>query len=108
MRSHGEWTLPDPHPRGDEGGFPGDGRHRRHRGAQTFRRGRAVEFLERLKIRRDTLRRQLDAPQYRDIRPVLQGELKALESVMEEYIRHFGLHESGAREDGDQPESSGG
>ena len=72
-------------------------RKRHHRGAQTFRRGRALEFLERLRIRRDTLRQQLDAPEYQEIRPTIQGELKALETVIADYTRHFELHESEER-----------
>lgn len=69
------------------------GRRRHLHGAQTFRRGRALEFLNRLVVRRNTLRQQLEAPEFREIKPTIQGELKALESVIDEYIRHFELHE---------------
>ncbi|OJF17574.1 MAG: hypothetical protein A6D91_10155, partial [Bacillaceae bacterium G1] len=50
--------------------------HKHHHGAQTFRRGRALEFLNRLIVRRNTLRQQLDAPEFQEIRPILQGELR--------------------------------
>ncbi|RIX50231.1 hypothetical protein D3P08_20470 [Paenibacillus nanensis] len=73
------------------GGHKGERHH--HHGAQTFRRGRALEFLERLTIKRNTLRQQLSAPEFQEIKPMLQGELKALELVMEEFVRHFELHE---------------
>lgn len=68
--------------------------HKHHHGAQTFRRGRALEFLNRLIVRRNTLRQQLDAPEFQEIRPILQGELKALDSIIEEYRRHFELYET--------------
>lgn len=67
------------------------GRHHHHHGAQTFRRGRAIEFLDRLHVRRETLRQQLDAPELEAIRQVVLGELKAIELVIEEYTRHFEL-----------------
>ncbi|WP_308637124.1 hypothetical protein [Paenibacillus silvisoli] len=70
----------------------GGGKHHHH-GAQTFRRGRALEFLERLKVKRDTLKRQLEAAELQEIKPIVQGELKALELVIEEYTRHFEIHE---------------
>lgn len=82
-----------PMPEGRHGG----GRHKGHRGrhhhhgAQTFRRGRAIEFLERLHVRRETLKQQLDAPELATIRQVVLGELKAIELVIEEYTRHFEL-----------------
>lgn len=63
-------------------------------GAQTFRRGRALAFLEKLTVKRDTLKQQLDAPEFQEIRQTILGELKALELVINEYIRHFELHES--------------
>ncbi|PWW08659.1 hypothetical protein DFQ01_101385 [Paenibacillus cellulosilyticus] len=66
--------------------------HHHHHGAQTFRRGRALEFLERLHVRRETLRQQLDAPELETIRQVVLGELKAIELVIAEYTQHFELN----------------
>lgn len=74
------------------GGHKGE-KHHHHHGAQTFRRGRALEFLDRLTVKRNTLKQQLSAPEFQEIKPMLQGELKALELVMEEFVRHFELHE---------------
>jgi len=74
------------------GGGPKGRRH--HHGAQTFRRGRALEFLERLHIKRSTFKQQLEAPEFQEIRPVLLGELKAIELVIEEFTKHFELHEA--------------
>lgn len=76
--------------------FRGGHKGRKHRqyGAQTFRRGRALEFLNQLVVKRNTLRQQLDAPEFHEIRQVIQGELKMLESVIDDYTRHFELHES--------------
>ncbi len=37
------------------------------------------EFLDRLVVRRNTLKQQLDAPEFQEIRLMIQGELKARE-----------------------------
>ncbi len=63
------------------------------RGAKTFRRGRAIAFLERLNVRRDTLKKQLETPELQTIHPHLVGELKAIEMVIDEFIQLFELHE---------------
>lgn len=72
-----------------------------HRGAQTFRRGRALEFLERLRVKHSTLKQQVEAPEFQEIRPIILGELKALELVIEEYTKHFELNEA-SQEEGEQ------
>ncbi|WP_396897484.1 hypothetical protein [Niallia endozanthoxylica] len=48
--------------------------HSRHRGAKTFRRGRAIAFLERLKVKRATIMEQLEKPEFQSIQQVLVGE----------------------------------
>ncbi|GGJ12559.1 hypothetical protein GCM10010885_22420 [Alicyclobacillus cellulosilyticus] len=63
----------------------------RHAGPQTFRRGRAIAFLEILNVRRATLLRQLEQPEFASIRPMLTGELKAIETVRDEFIAMFDL-----------------
>lgn len=78
-------------------------RHRRdhdhhHRGAKTFRRGRAIAFLEMMNLKRSTLKSQLDAPEFESIKPILIGELKALEMVINEFVQLFELHEEVAAE----------
>lgn len=76
------------------------GRHGRHgerdegRNAQTFRRGRALAFLDRLRLRRSTLERQLARPELGGIRDVISGELKATDHIIEEFIHAFELHEA--------------
>ena len=76
--------------------FMGEGPRGRnhHHGAQTFRRGRALEFLERLRVKRQSLKQQLEAPEFQEIKPVLLGELKAIELVIDEYTRHFEIRDS--------------
>lgn len=69
----------------------------RSEGAQTFRRGRALHFLERLELRRRTLAAQLEESAFDSIRPVIAGELKAVDAIMQEFIQVFELHEK--RED---------
>lgn len=75
-----------------------EGRHRHERcqkfqGAQTFRGGRALAFLDRLQVMRATLQRQLGQPEFQAIQPMISGELKAIEYVIEEFIHSFELRE---------------
>lgn len=69
-------------------------------GAKTFRRGRAMDFLERLQVKRTTLKQQLVTAEFQEINQVILGELKAIELVINEFIKHFELHEGdGNKED---------
>ncbi|WP_046214101.1 hypothetical protein [Paenibacillus wulumuqiensis] len=74
-----------------KGRRPEDKKH--FRSAQTFRRGRALAFLERLNIRRTTLLTQLGQPEYESIRQVISGELKATDTIIQEFIHMFELQE---------------
>ncbi|WP_174520856.1 hypothetical protein [Alicyclobacillus acidiphilus] len=88
----------------------GDGRggHPKHGGAQTFRRGRALEFLQRLDIKRATLSQQLAQRELASIHPVISGELKAIELVRNEFIELFELYEAtAAGRDDAQGDASG-
>ncbi|WP_175396504.1 hypothetical protein [Paenibacillus xylanilyticus] len=71
----------------------GHGEHngKRGNGAQTFRRGRILVFLEQMQNRRTTLARQLGQEEYEHIRPMISGELKAIDQVIDEYIHLFEL-----------------
>ena len=68
------------------------GHHKR--GAKTFRRGRAIAFLETLNVKRSTLKKQLNSPELSSINPVIVGELKAIEMVIDEFVQLFELYES--------------
>lgn len=70
-----------------------NGKQRPH-SAQTFRRGRAIAFLERLNIKRSTLQRQLEQPEYESIKQVISGELKATDAIIQEFIHTFELREA--------------
>ncbi|MGM9950844.1 MAG: 2-keto-3-deoxygluconate kinase [Lysinibacillus sp.] len=75
---------------------PEDGRRGGGRGrssAQTFRRGRALAFYQQLVIKRDTLRAQLESPELQSIHPVIAGELKATEAIMNDFKAAFELAE---------------
>lgn len=61
--------------------------------AQTFRRGRATAFLDKLMVQRSTLQRQLNETELEPIKQVICGELKATETIIEEFIHMFQLHE---------------
>ncbi|WP_454191015.1 hypothetical protein [Paenibacillus sp. Marseille-Q7038] len=65
-----------------------------HKKVQTFRRGRAIAFLEKLQVNRSTLQRQLEDPQFESIKQVISGELKATEMVIDDFIHMFQLHVS--------------
>lgn len=64
------------------------------RGAKTFRRGRAIAFLETLEVKRSTLKKQLELSELQSIHPVLVGELKAIDMVINEFIQVFELYEA--------------
>jgi hypothetical protein len=68
--------------------------HSHKRGAKTFRRGRAIAFLEMMKLKRSTIMQQLDAPEFQSINQILVGELKAIDMVMNEFSQIFEIHES--------------
>ena len=68
-----------------------EGSHQR--GAKTFRRGRAIAFLERMHLKRATIKQQLDQPEFQSIQPILVGELKAIDMVISEFIQLFEINE---------------
>ncbi|WP_063846057.1 hypothetical protein [Paenibacillus sp. FJAT-27812] len=62
--------------------------------AQTFRRGRAITFLEILNTKRSTLMQQLNQPEFEAIKLVISGELKATDAIIQEFIHSFELREA--------------
>ena len=83
MRSEGRGR-----PRGE-----GEQSNRRSKGAQTFRRGRALEFYRQLEMKRSTLQQQLESAELQSIHPVIAGELKATEAIMNDFVGLFQLNE---------------
>ncbi|MBK3493920.1 hypothetical protein JFL43_03410 [Viridibacillus sp. YIM B01967] len=71
-----------------------EGSHQR--GPKTFRRGRAIAFLERMNLKRSTIKQQLDKPEFQSIHPILVGELKAIDMVINEFIQLFEIQENEA------------
>jgi len=69
-----------------------------HRGPKTFRRGRAIAFLEMMNLKRATIKQQLEQPEFQSIEPILIGELKAIDMVINEFIQLFDIHESESKE----------
>ena len=69
-----------------------DHAHHTH-GAKTFRRGRAIAFLERMELKRSTIKKQLEMPELQTINPILVGELKAIDMVIDEFMQVFELYE---------------
>ncbi|UOQ86587.1 hypothetical protein [Gracilibacillus salinarum] len=67
--------------------------HHKGRGAKTFRRGKALAFLERLEQKRSTIQHQLEQPEYQSIQQILVGELKAIDMVTDEFKQLFKLDE---------------
>lgn len=62
-------------------------------GAKTFRRGRVLMFLEQLESNRATLKRQLETEELQTIHPIIVGELKATDSIIDEFKRVFEIFE---------------
>ncbi|KXZ20500.1 hypothetical protein AXI59_07740 [Bacillus nakamurai] len=79
----------------------GKGSSQQH-GPKTFRRGRAIAFLEMLHLKRSTIKQQLDQPEFQTIHQMLVGELKAIDMVINEFSQVFEIHESEAIEISDQ------
>lgn len=71
----------------------------RQHGPKTFRRGRAIAFLERMNLKRSTIKQQLEKPEFQSIQPILVGELKAIDMVISEFSQLFEIHEREATED---------
>ncbi|WP_239004857.1 hypothetical protein [Paenibacillus tepidiphilus] len=91
---------------GDRCGLSHEDGKKRFQSAQTFRRGRAIAFLDRLNVKRSTLHEQLNRPEYESIKPVISGELKATEAIIQEFIQAFELREM-IQEGGDGSSESG-
>lgn len=77
----------------DERRSKGRGGSHQH-GPKTFRRGRAIAFLEMMNLKRSTIKQQLDQPEFQSIHQILVGELKAIDMVINEFIELFEIHES--------------
>ncbi|KAA6449372.1 hypothetical protein [Bacillus swezeyi] len=73
-------------------------RHKGKGGPKTFRRGRAIAFLEMMNLKRSTIKQQLEQPEFQSIQPILVGELKAIDMVINEFSQLFEIHESEAME----------
>lgn len=84
MREHRRGEKP--HHRGGHGG-------EEHR-AKTFRRKRALGFLEMLYVKQETLKDQLHREEFATSRPVIEGELKAVEMIIEEFKNVFQVERS--------------
>lgn len=70
-----------------------EGQRHRKGSAQTFRRGRAVLFMQQLEAKRDMIKNQIDMPELQCIHSILIGELKAVEAILAEFKVAFNLDE---------------
>lgn len=61
-------------------------------GAKTFRRGKVMKFLKILEVKRATLKKQLEIPELKSIHLVLVGELKAIETTIDDFVEFFDLN----------------
>ncbi|MGE7904670.1 hypothetical protein ACQKNS_09790 [Peribacillus sp. NPDC094092] len=93
-----------------------DGHHKgkdhgsHHRGPKTFRRGRAIAFLEMMNVKRSTIKEQLDKPEFQSINQILVGELKAIDMLINEFIQLFEIQENEAADkkiDEKEPSNNG-
>lgn len=75
-----------------EGRREGGGRGRRG-AAQTFRRGRAIEFYKSLQSKEYTLLQQLGAKEMQSIHQMIAAELKAVQAIKAEFKGTFGIKE---------------
>ena len=61
--------------------------------AQTFRRGRAIEFYKSLQSKEDTLLQQIEAKEMQSIHQMIAAELKAVQAIKAEFKATFGIEE---------------
>ncbi|MFC0560569.1 hypothetical protein [Halalkalibacter alkalisediminis] len=80
------------HHRGER--HKGRGDFSQHRGPKTFRRGRAIAFLEMMNLKRSTIKQQLEQAEFQSIQQILVGELKAIDMVINEFVQLFEIHET--------------
>lgn len=71
-----------------------NGKDHSQRGPKTFRRGKAIAFLEMMNLKRSTIKQQLNEPAFQSIQQILIGELKAIDMMINEFIRLFDIHEN--------------
>ncbi|WP_409509479.1 hypothetical protein ACK2WG_03085 [Bacillus spizizenii] len=69
-----------------------------HHGPKTFRRGRAIAFLEMMHLKCATIKQQLEQPEFQSIQQMLVGELKAIDMVINEFIQLYEIQESEAKD----------
>jgi len=81
-----------------EGRHHGERHRGREHGPKTFRRGRALAFLELLNLKRSTIKDQLEKPEFQSINQILVGELKPIDLVINEFIQMFELQEKESAE----------
>lgn len=62
-------------------------------GAKTFRRKRAIMFIEHLETKQAVLKKQLETPELQTANPMIVGELKATQASSAEFVQLFELHE---------------
>lgn len=67
-------------------------KHLARGGSQSYRLRRINIFLDLLEAHRDTLKKQLSTPELQAANPIIIGELKAIEMVIDQYINSFDLN----------------
>lgn len=59
--------------------------------AETFRRGRIIDLVQRYIWKKEMLRTEINDPDFDGIKTILQGEMKAYDLVIKELIKEFGI-----------------
>jgi hypothetical protein len=59
--------------------------------AETFRRGRIIDLVQRYIWKKEMLRAEINDPDFDGIKLILQGEMKAYDLVIKELIKEFGI-----------------
>ncbi|MCE5226834.1 MAG: hypothetical protein LLG05_13385 [Porphyromonadaceae bacterium] len=61
--------------------------------AETFRRGKIIDILKRLMWKQEMIRQESLDPDYRAMKQNLLGQMQALDLVIKELIKEFGITE---------------
>jgi hypothetical protein len=61
--------------------------------AETYRRGKIVDYIQKLIWRKQLCVRQLEETEYSDLRQPILGQMMALEMVIHELIKEFEIQQ---------------
>ena len=56
---------------------------------ETFRRGKIEDFIRRLQVRKDILKKQLEQQEFQDQQQYIKGQIYAVDTILQELEAEF-------------------